>query len=352
MFLSLLSILLTFSVTKSPNTELSLASSSLTLSVKADSVYLKKLEKTANNLYSIGEFAAAVLEYKRLLFILNWQDSLSRETDGKDSSSTTTAKPYLTPAPQENSQEAHLNKTAIRSSNFRKQRHTEQMNFLKLKLALALYQNEEKSEADAILYELDDPVVRMVRAVILMREDNPFLAAREINSSTQSAIGTPAFRLRGWAYMQALQFERSATEFRKAGDLSLAEAAAELKNIRLKNPKTARWLSLLPGLGEAYAGRPFFGLWSFLVNAGDTYLIANAIIKRNYVDAVLTYMFLWQRFYSGSMANADRFAHEWNTAKIKQALEPIRGRWAEKEALRLDLQTLEHLYFLAKTASH
>lgn len=258
-----------------------------------------QIERLADSLYAHGEYDAAALEYKRLIYYAKAQD-----TSGSPKSYEET--------------------------------------FWGTKLALALYRNGEKNESDSILYSLDGPGVRMVRAVLLMEEGNGFLAARQVDSATCAAFGAPAYRLRGWAYLEEHDFERAAGEFRKAGEDSLATLVQGLK-IRLKNPVTARWLSLIPGLGETYAGRPLFGLWVFLVNAGDTYLVISNILARRYVDAVLAYSFLWQRFYTGSMANADRFARNWNTRAYKNALDPVRSGFGEREALSLELAALEKL---------
>lgn len=257
---------------------------------------LANIERLADSLYACAEFDAAALEYKRSLFLSSYE-----ATSGSDTL------------------------------------------LIQIKLALSLYRNGEQKEADDILYSLEGPMVRMVRSILLIEEANPYLAARQVDSATCDAIGVPAFRLRGWAYLEAKEFTRSASEFRKAGQDSLAALAEGLSGIRLKNPRTARLLSIIPGLGEAYAGKPLFGLWAFLVNAGDTYLIINAILKQHYVDALLVYTFLWQRFYAGSMSNADRFARDWNERAYEKTLDPIRERYGEREALRLDLAALKNL---------
>ncbi len=257
---------------------------------------LTNIERLADSLYAYGSFDAAALEYKRSIYLSSF------DTTGSVDSLLTRAK-----------------------------------------LALSLYRNGEQKEADAILYSLEGPMVRMARAVLLIEEGNPYLAARAVDSATCETFGAPAYRLRGWAYMEAHEFKKASEEFCKAGEDSLAVLVAELVEIKLKNPKTARLLSIIPGLGEAYAGRPLFGLWALAVNAGDTYLIINAILKQRYVDALLVYTFLWQRFYAGSMANADRFASDWNERAYKDALDPIRERFGEREALSLDLAALARL---------
>lgn len=257
---------------------------------------LTNIERLADSLYAYGSFDAAALEYKRSIYLSSF------DTTGSVDSLLTRAK-----------------------------------------LALSLYRNGEQKEADAILYSLEGPMVRMARAVLLIEEGNPYLAARAVDSATCETFGAPAYRLRGWAYMEAHEFKKASEEFCKAGEDSLAVLVAELAEIKLKNPRTARLLSITPGLGEAYAGRPLFGLWALAVNAGGTYLIINAILKQRYVDALLVYTFLWQRFYAGSMANADRFAMDWNERAYKKTLDPIRERFGEREALRLDLAALARL---------
>jgi len=257
---------------------------------------LTNIERLADSLYAYGYFDAAALEYKRSIYLSSF------DTTGSVDSLLT-----------------------------------------RLKLSLALYRNNERNEADSILYSLEGPSVRMVRAVLLIEEGNPYLAARAVDSATCETFGASAYRLRGWAYMEAHEFKKASEEFCKAGEDSLAVLVAELAEIKLKNPRTARLLSIIPGLGEAYAGKPLFALWAIAVNAGNTYLIVNAILKQRYVDALLVYTFLWQRFYAGSMANADSFAMDWNERTYKKALDPIRLRFGEREILRLDLAALARL---------
>lgn len=265
---------------------------------------LKELEAAADGLYTSGGFSAAALEYKRLIFYASGSDSGD----------------VLDP--------------------------------VRIKLGLALYRNGEKEEADSVLYSLESPVARMVRAVVLIEQGNPYLAAREIDSATCAEMGKTAYRLRGWAYLEAREFSKAAGEFKKAGEDELAQKVGELREIKLKNPRTARWLSLLPGLGEAYARRPWFGLWALSVNSGTTYLLASSIVGKQFVDAVLIYAFLWQRFYAGSMNNADRFAKQYNREQYRKALEPIRGGFGEADALSLELEALNRLHQLADSSSY
>lgn len=281
------------------------------------------IEALADSLYAYGEYDAAALEYKRALYYSGVASYLYMDSAGG------------------------LVKSGL-PVGFKVFEGVDDSLMTALKLALALYRNGETAESDSILYSMKGPVVNMARAVILIEEEDPYLAAFEIDSATCASLGAPAYRLRGWAYLEANDFGSAAQEFGKAGDEGLAISVAVLTKkspqLKLKNPATARWLSLLPGLGEVYAGKPLFGLWAFLVNAGDTYLVISNILAGRYVDAILTYTFLWQRFYSGSMANASRFAYEWNDRRIAEVLDPIREKFNEAGDLSLDLKSLNELY--------
>lgn len=279
------------------------------------------IEALADSLYAYGEYDAAALEYKRALYYSGVASYLYMDSAGG------------------------LVKSGL-PVGFKVFEGVDDSLMTALKLALALYRNGETAESDSILYSMKGPVVNMARAVILIEEEDPYLAAFEIDSATCASLGAPAYRLRGWAYLEANDLGSAAQEFRKAGDGELAGEVESLKP-RIKNPRTARWLSLLPGLGETYAGRPLFGLWAFLVNAGDTYLVISNVLAGRYVDAILAYTFLWQRFYSGSMANASRFAKEWNEREYAKVLVPLKGRYGEKEALSIDIKAIEMLDSLA-----
>jgi hypothetical protein len=91
-----------------------------------------------------------------------------------------------------------------------------------------------------------------------------------------------------------------------------------------KSEKTAVILSLfLPGAGEAYAGNFLNGLRSFLMNLGSGYLVYNALSQQKYVDATLVFVFLLNRFYLGSIYNAQISVIEHNKEKRREWLDAI-----------------------------
>ncbi|MBN2379063.1 hypothetical protein JXM67_04605 [candidate division WOR-3 bacterium] len=283
-----------------------------------------KIEALADTLFSLGEYDAAALEYKRALYYAQLAPYLYLDSAGR----------------------VQKSEYPVGYQVFSRDKDTL---ITLIKLSVALYRNRELNQADSIIYELEGVTVRMVRAVLLIGEDNPYLAALAIDSTTREVIGARAYKMRGWAYFEAHDFWNAAREFEKAGQDSLGFLVGKLSDVRLKNPRTARWLSLLPGLGEAYAGRPLFGLWSLAVNTGDTYLIVDGILDKRYLDAFLVYAFLWQRFYAGSMTNASQFAYEWNERKLAEVMDPIREQFGEKQDLTLDLRTLNELYRIERS---
>lgn len=107
----------------------------------------------------------------------------------------------------------------------------------------------------------------------------------------------------------------------------------EASGRKLKNPAAAKVLStVLPGLGQAYSGRPLEGVNALLINGGVFFLFGWNIAERNYPEAVLTFFYLVLRFYPGNIYQAGLKARDWNTAlqeKYKQKVFAILDRVVE-----------------------
>ncbi|GIX06387.1 MAG: hypothetical protein KatS3mg115_0790 [Candidatus Poribacteria bacterium] len=112
-------------------------------------------------------------------------------------------------------------------------------------------------------------------------------------------------------------------EFRTT--VALSGALARLAVLPYRSPERARWLStLVPGAGQAYAGRIGNGLGSFLLNAAWIGLTVRAIVHRRWVDAAILFV-LGSRFYTGGRENAARFAEEANRRAREAVLAPFRS---------------------------
>ena len=125
---------------------------------------------------------------------------------------------------------------------------------------------------------------------------------------------------RGWAYIFANDWEKAATTFQeiKSGN-QLTEICDSVAN-ELYNPQTAKLLSLVPGAGQFYTGEYVSGLISIGWNVLWGYLTINAFIEDRVLDGVLIGSFLWWRFYSGNIQNAEKFAIEKNLDLTNSAL--------------------------------
>lgn len=77
-----------------------------------------------------------------------------------------------------------------------------------------------------------------------------------------------------------------------------------------KNPETARWLSLIPGLGHFYAGAVGEGFFSMALNAASIAFVAMELSSGLYVGAFLGGGILLSQTYLGATERAIQLASE------------------------------------------
>ena len=95
-----------------------------------------------------------------------------------------------------------------------------------------------------------------------------------------------------------------------------------------KSMRTATLLSLVcPGAGDVYAGNIKLGIMDFLLNFGSGYLMYNAIKQKKYVDAILVFNFLFQRFYLGSIHNAQKSVEQKNREHRQKWLKQMQNKY-------------------------
>ena len=139
--------------------------------------------------------------------------------------------------------------------------------------------------------------------------------------------------LRGVAYLYQFKWEQARSVFQAYFDEnpSAAMAAAEIDalfsegiNLPQKSKKVARILStFLPGLGQTYAGDWKNGLNALLLNGALGYVTLDAAIERDYDDALLSFFFLFYRYYSGNRYRAAEAAQTFNDREKRQHVEKI-----------------------------
>jgi hypothetical protein len=126
-------------------------------------------------------------------------------------------------------------------------------------------------------------------------------------------------RLLGLAYLMDGQFTNAIAAFAENGDHETASLIQEHLQHPEKSERTALLLSLImPGAGEMYAGNYWLGFKDFLLNLGSGCLFYNALRQQKYVDAVLVFTFLLNRFYQGSLSNAQKAVIEHNEKKRQE----------------------------------
>jgi hypothetical protein len=125
--------------------------------------------------------------------------------------------------------------------------------------------------------------------------------------------------LLGYTHLLNNRLVKSRDLFFSTGKYKLGEEINEYINQPKKSVRTAALLSFVcPGAGEIYAGDIKRGVADFLLTFGSGYLIYNSMKQKKYVDAFLIFNFLFQRFYLGSVFNAQRIAQATNE-KNRQA---------------------------------
>ena len=156
----------------------------------------------------------------------------------------------------------------------------------------------------------------------------------KVDMQSQSArLRQRARFLRGVAYLYQFKWEQARSVFQVYFDEipNTARVAAEIDtlfseaiNLPQKSEKTARLLStFLPGLGQTYAGDWKNGLNALLLNVVLGYVTLDAAIERDYDDALLSFFFLFHRYYSGNRYRAAEAAQTFNDRENRQHVEKI-----------------------------
>ena len=178
---------------------------------------------------------------------------------------------------------------------------------------------------------------RVELAVTLISSGAYDLALAElikVDMQSQSArLRQRARFLRGVAYLYQFKWEQARSVFQAYFDKnpSAARAAAEIDTLFLdalnrsqKSEKAARLLStFLPGLGQTYAGDWKNGLNALLLNGVLGYITLDAAIERDYDDALLSFFFLFYRYYAGNRYRAVEAAQTFNDWENRRHVEKI-----------------------------
>ena len=165
-----------------------------------------------------------------------------------------------------------------------------------------------------------------------------------VDMQSQSAQSRQRARfLRGVAYLYQFKWEQARSVFQAYFDAipSAAGAAAEIDalfsealDLPRKSEKAARLLStFLPGLGQTYAGDWKSGLNALVLNGLLGYVTLDAAIERDYDDALLSFFFLFYRYYAGNRHRAAEAAQAFNDREnrrhVNRILQALTTQFAE-----------------------
>ncbi len=250
----------------------------------------------AEQLFESGDYQAARLAYKRLLFYYPY-------TELRDIADYRIARTYY-----------YQNQSARAEELFRKFPAIHPNSPLRFQSQLMLGQLHfdagEYSLARTTLFEL-------------------------LHISEEPEVTAAARYLRGWCYIRTTDWNKAISELRQV-DISqintrhgkkaheLADTLLEETPLPFKSPQVAAWLStVVPGSGQLYVGKIKESILAAALNGTFIYLAVDAIRDRRYIDCAGISLVGWQ-FYWGNRTDARQFATEYNKHREQELIEILR----------------------------
>ena len=158
-----------------------------------------------------------------------------------------------------------------------------------------------------------------------------------LHSSADTEVMATAHYLRGWCYVYTTDWDRAIAELRRVDTHQtdtppggnarrLADTLFEKTPLLHKSPQIAGWLStIVPGSGQFYVGRVKEGVLAAVLSGTFIYLLTDAIRERRYVDCAGISLVGWQ-FYWGNRLEAQRFASEYNSQRERELIERLKNQ--------------------------
>lgn len=250
----------------------------------------------AAQLFESGDYQAARLAYKRLLFY-------HPDTEFRDIADYRIAQTYY-----------YQNQSARAATLFREFSAIHPNSPLRFRSQLMLGQMHfdagEYSQARSSLFEL-------------------------LRGNTEPEVVAAAHYLRGWCYIRTTDWNKAISELRQVDNSQtgalrekkahqLADTLLEETPLPSKSPQVAGWLStVVPGSGQLYVGKIKEGILAAALSGTFIYLAVDAIRDRRYVDSAGLFLVGWQ-FYWGNRTNARQFATEYNRHREQELIEALK----------------------------
>ena len=111
--------------------------------------------------------------------------------------------------------------------------------------------------------------------------------------------------------------------FTQDEEKAVISALTEYRDFAPKKPYLAVALSVVPGLGQCYAGEYKDALNAFVLDSSLLALSAYSLLTLNFFDFLLLEASPAFRFYTGNFHNAKKEVKACNSAKISEIAEPV-----------------------------
>lgn len=133
----------------------------------------------------------------------------------------------------------------------------------------------------------------------------------------------------GWNYIFSDKWADAFKVFSENNlDTSLAKLCKSVEE-EFYNKDFATYSSyVIPGFGQFYTGEYLSGALSLGWNILSGYLTINSIVEDRVFDGIMVGNFLWLRFYSGNIQNAEKFVIQKNLQISNKALEYLESEFA------------------------
>ena len=192
--------------------------------------------------------------------------------------------------------------------------------------------------------KFDEAVKYLTLAEINAKSDEEYFVAKTLNARTNILRRTnkqaerilndllidPRFKSNekeikywiGWNYIFSDDWEKAYEIFNENNlDTTLANLCKSVGD-EMYSVDFAKYSSyIIPGFGQFYTGEYISGALSLGWNILFGYLTINAFVEDRIFDAIIIGNFLWLRFYSGNIQNAEKFAVQKNLEISNKALE-------------------------------
>ncbi|MEW6455795.1 MAG: hypothetical protein AB1410_03655 [Acidobacteriota bacterium] len=179
----------------------------------------------------------------------------------------------------------------------------------KIALAIAMIASSSYSEAEFLLLK-----VEIFSPIPELRRKSAFLRGISSIYSSKWKEAREAFSF----YFKNSNMKNS--EIYREVDSQLLKA----QTLRYKSPKLAKVLStVLPGAGQIYAGDWRNGINGLVLNLSIAYFLATELLQKRFQEFIFDALFLFDRFYQGNRALAEKSAKKYNQILNKRITEKI-----------------------------